>query len=201
MRHNLEAEGFGVRLRPVTMDDAGFIVWVRNLAHTRGRLGDSAATEPAQRTWLESYFLREGDYYFIIESSAGRPVGAYGIYDQTGDSAESGRWVIRPDVPAAIPSAIHAFDLAFGVLKLRELRTKTVSTNHQVLSLNRKFGFRQTGVETNSQLIDGKMVDQIHYVLDAATWPGLRPKLVSLAQFAAKQIAEWDATQPPTVPS
>jgi RimJ/RimL family protein N-acetyltransferase len=194
MRHNLHAEGFGVRLRPVTIEDAGFIVWLRNLDHAKGRVGDSAVTESAQRVWLENYFGRPGDYYFIIETAAGRPVGAYGIYDQAGDSAESGRWVIRTEVPAAIPSAIHAFDLAFDSLKLRELRTKTVSTNQRVLSLNVKFGFRQTRVETNSQVIGGKLVDQIHYVLDSAAWPGLRPRLVPLARVAEKQIVEWDAS-------
>jgi len=180
------------------MEDASFIVWLRSLDHAKGRVGDSAVTEAAQRAWLESYFQRPGDFYFIIETAAGRPVGAYGIYDQTGDSAESGRWVIRTDVPAAIPSAIHAFDLAFDCLKLRELRTKTVSTNQHVLSLNRKFGFRQTCVETNSQVIGGQMVDQIHYLLDAADWPGLRPKLVPLARVAEKQITGWDAAHTST---
>ena len=198
MRHDLYAEGFGVRLRPVILEDAAFIVWLRNLDHAKGNVGDSAVTEKAQRDWLKNYFQRPGDYYFIIETAAGRSVGAYGIYDQTGDSAESGRWVIRSDVPAAIPSAIHAFDLAFNSLKLRELRTKTVSTNQRVLSLNVKFGFRQTHVETNSQVIGGRMVDQIHFVLGASTWPGLRPKLVPLARVAEKQIAEWDASIPST---
>ncbi len=31
MQHTLHAEGFGVRLRPVRMEDAAFIVWLRNL--------------------------------------------------------------------------------------------------------------------------------------------------------------------------
>jgi hypothetical protein len=31
MEHKLTAEAFGVRLRPVRMEDASFIVWLRNL--------------------------------------------------------------------------------------------------------------------------------------------------------------------------
>ncbi len=100
-----------------------------------------------QESWLRAYFERQGDYYFIIETLGGIAVGAYGIYDVAGASAESGRWIIRPDVPAAIPSAMQAFEIAFEKLGLRELRVKTVSTNRSVLSLNRKFGFRQTRVE------------------------------------------------------
>ena len=108
MQHTLTTEGFGVRLRPVRMEDAAFIVWLRNLAHAQGRVGDSAKDEAAQRAWLEAYFERPGDYYFLIESLTGKPLGAYGIYDVANGSAESGRWVIRPDVPAPVPSAMKA---------------------------------------------------------------------------------------------
>src|SRR5262245_24082274 len=122
MRHSLQREGFGVRLRPITLDDAAFVVWLRNLEHAKGKVGDSATDIDAQQAWLKAYFQREGDYYFIIESLGRLPLGAYGIYNMTGRSAESGRWVVRPDVPAALPSAFLAFETAFGSLKLDELR-------------------------------------------------------------------------------
>src|SRR5580765_3023773 len=138
MQHNIHAEGFGTRLRPIRMDDAAFIVWLRNLDHAKGRLGDSAITEASQQTWLKAYFDRPNDYYFIIETLDRTPVGAYGIYDIRGTSAESGRWVIRPEAPAAIPSAMLAFDTAFTTLGMSELRVRTVSSNRNVLSLNRK---------------------------------------------------------------
>ena len=72
------------------------------------------------------------------------------------------------DVPAAIPSAILAFDLAFGALGMKELRVSAVSSNQNVLSLNKKFGFRQVAVETGAQVIGGKPVDLIRFVLMAA---------------------------------
>ncbi len=177
------------------MEDAAFIVWLRNLEHAKGRVGDSATSEAAQREWLEIYFQREGDYYFLIETPRGLPVGAYGIYDRSGRSAESGRWVIRTDVPAAIPSAILAFDVAFATLELAELRVKTVASNQSVLSLNRKFGFRQTHVEPGSQVIGGQKVDQIHFRLEARDWPSVREKLVPLAKLAEGQVLEWERDQ------
>ena len=197
MRHTLQAEGFGVRLRPVRMDDASFIVWLRHLEHAKGRVGDSATDAAAQERWLKAYFDRQGDYYFIIETLGGIPVGAYGIYDMVGASAESGRWVIRPELPAAIPSAIQAFEIAFERLALRQLRTKTVSTNRAVLSLNRKFGFRQTRVEAASQVIGGRSVDQVHFLLKAKDWPPIRDGLVPLARLAEKQVQEWEQGQTP----
>ena len=191
MQHTLQAEGFGVRLRPVRMADAAFIVWLRNLEHARGRVGDSAVTEASQQAWLKSYFDRPGDYYFIIETLDRISVGAYGIYDLNGTSAESGRWVIRPEAPAAIPSAMVAFDTAFDTLRLSELRVRTVSSNRNVLSLNRKFGFRQTLVEPAAQIIGGESVDMVHFLLPATDWPKVRERLLPLARLAEKQVLQW----------
>lgn len=195
MEHTLKAEGFGVRLRPVRMEDAAFIVWLRNLEHVKGRVGDSAADTTAQEAWLKTYFKREGDYYFIVETAGGIAVGAYGIYDANADSAESGRWIIRPEVPAAIPSAVLAFDLAFGVLHLKEVRVSTVSTNQSVLSLNRRFGFSQVGVDRGGQVIGGKPVDLVRFLLKAGEWPKPREKLLPLARLAGSQVSDWERTQ------
>jgi RimJ/RimL family protein N-acetyltransferase len=183
-----------VRLRPVRIEDAPFIVWLRNLDHARGRIGDTV-DEVGQRAWLEKYFVREGDYYFIIETLGGIAVGAYGIYGVRGKSGESGRWVINPDVPAAIPSAMLAFRTAFETLGLDELRVSTVSTNQMVLSLNKKFGFRQTGITPQAQVINGQPVDLVHFLLDAKDWPQVREKLASLARLAEAQVCEWEQTQ------
>jgi RimJ/RimL family protein N-acetyltransferase len=199
MQHSVTAEGWGVRLRPVRLEDADFIVWLRNLAHARGKVGDSAPDRTAQEGWLRAYFERPGDYYFIIETVAGTPVGAYGIYDVRDDSAESGRWVIRPEVPAAIPSAMLAFDTAFSRLNLKELRVKTVSSNRNVLSLNSKLGFRQTRVETAAQIIAGQPVDMVHFLLQASEWPPRRTKLLPLADLAERQVRDWEALQPQNV--
>ena len=195
MEHTLKAEGFGVRLRPVRMEDAAFIVWLRNLEHVKGRVGDSAVDTTAQEAWLKTYFNREGDYYFIVETAGGIAVGAYGIYDADADSAESGRWIIRPEVPAAIPSAVLAFDLAFGFLHLKEVRVSTVSTNQGVLSLNRRFGFSQVGVDRDGQVIGGKPVDLVRFLLKSGEWPKPREKLLPLARLAGSQVSDWERTQ------
>jgi RimJ/RimL family protein N-acetyltransferase len=200
MKHKVQAEAFGVRLRPVRFEDAAFIVWLRSLAHAQGKVGDSAKDVTAQQEWLKKYFERDGDFYFIIETLNSIAVGAYGIYDVKENSAESGRWVIRPEVPAAIPSAIIAFDIAFGTLGLKELRVSTVSTNHNVLSLNRKFGFKQTHIDQAAQIIGGKPVDLVHFLLDGREWPKIRERLCPLARLAERQVAEWQAAQPKPPP-
>ncbi len=197
MRHAIQAEGFGVRLRPVRMEDAAFIVWLRNLDHVKGKVGDSALDAVAQKAWLEAYFDRPGDYYFIIETLGGIAVGAYGLYNVAGPSAESGRWIVRPEVPAAIPSAIQAFEIAFGRLGLRELRVKTVATNQSVLSLNRRLGFRQTGVEPGARMIGGQAVELVRFVLNAGDWLKVRDRIVPLARLAENQVREWEQARLP----
>ena len=181
-----------MRLRPVQMNDAAFIVWLRNLDHAKGNVGDSAADIAGQGAWLANYFKREGDYYFIVETLGGIPVGTYGIYDIKGDTAESGRWIIRPGVPAAVPSGILLFDVAFKKLRLREILGRTVASNHQVLSINRKFGFRQIKVESGSQMIGGKAVDMVHFILTAQDWSRAREGLLSLARIAEVQVRDWE---------
>jgi len=196
MRHTISAEEFGVRLRPVRMEDAPFIVWLRNLGHAVGRVGDSATEVAAQEKWLGKYFEREGDWYFLIETLGGIPLGTYGLYDLRGRSAEGGRFVVRPGVPAGMPGAIVGLDIAFNVIKLEELRGTTVATNHHVLSLNRKFGFHQIKVEKNAQVINGQPVDIVHVTFAPHEWPAVRARLAPLAKVAEPQIREWEKANP-----
>jgi len=189
------AEGFGVRLRPVRIEDAAFIVWLRNLDYVKGRIGDSASDVPSQQAWLEAYFQREGDYYFIIETLRGIPVGTHSLYDISAGSAELGRWVIRPGVQAAVPSHMVAFSLAFDRLGLKALRNATVSSNAPVLAISRKFGFEKTRFEPGGRIIGGKPVDMVHFILTAANWSRTREHLVPTAQVAERLVREWEEAQ------
>jgi RimJ/RimL family protein N-acetyltransferase len=196
MNHSLTAEGFGVRLRPVRMQDAAFIVWLRNLDYVRGKVGDSAPDVASQEKWLAAYFKREGDYYFIVETLGGIPAGTYGVYNISGASAEQGRWIMRKEVPVALPSVMTGFDLAFEQLGLRELRGTTVATNRMVISINRKCGFRRVKIEPAGQLIGGQAVDMLHFVLSPEDWSRAREQLVPLARVAEVQIRDWENAQP-----
>jgi RimJ/RimL family protein N-acetyltransferase len=197
MNHNVSAEGYGVRLRPVRLEDSGFIIWLRNLEHAKGRIGDSATDVANQEAWLKKYFDRQDDYYFLIETLGGLSVGTYGLWDFHDGGAESGRWIVRPGVPAAVPSAILGLNIAFGTLGLKQIRVKTVITNASVLSLNRKFGMKQTFVETDSQMIGGKMADQIHFVLSPEDWRAAHERLLPLARLAEKQVVDWEKAERP----
>jgi len=195
MQHTIHAEGFGVRFRPVRMEDASFIVMLRNSKHARGNIGDSAGDVASQESWLKTYFQRVDDYYFIIETPAGIPVGTYGIYHIAGVTAEQGRFVIRPEVRAAAPSAVVSMDLAFRELGFRELRGSTVATNLTALSFYRRMGFREKRTELAARMIAGKRIDLIHFVVSAEDWSNARPGIVPIAHLAEVQIREWEREQ------
>jgi len=192
MRQVLQGEGFGIRLRPVRMKDAAFIVWLRNLEHAKGKLGDSATTVASQEAWLTSYFERNNDHYFIVETRAGIPVGTHSIYDIHGLNAEAGRFIIRPDVSAALPASIVSYDLAFGPMKLTSLRATSIASNRTLHSYIKKLGFRQVKVETGGRVIGGHPVDIFHFSLDIEDWPESRERVRPLAEFASVQVATWE---------
>ena len=196
MRHSLQAEGFGIRLRPVHLEDAAFILWVRSLDYVKGNVGDSAADVAAQEAWLRAYFEKPDDYYFVAESPTGIPLGTHGIYNVKGAIGEKGRHIMRPEVMAGVPTGILSTDLAFEQLGLRELRAKVVITNVTVHSLLRKSGFKQVGIIPAAQMISGKPVDIIEFRVTAEDWFRVREGQLPLAHLAGAQVMEWEKTQP-----
>lgn len=195
MRHNIHFEGFNLRVRPVRLEDAAFIVWLRNLDFVKGNVGDSAANVAGQEAWLRQYFEKENDYYFIVESLRGISLGTHGIYNVNAASAERGRHIMRMEVMAGLPSAVLSADWAFGRMGLRELRSWVVATNTEVLSLHRKSGFKEIGRIAAAQMINGKPADKVEFLFTADEWKKRRDRAVSLAQVAGKQVLEWEQTQ------
>jgi RimJ/RimL family protein N-acetyltransferase len=200
MLHSWKTEGFGVRIRPVKLEDAAFIVWLRGLDRTKGKLGDSAAGVADQEAWLQTYFKREDDFYFITETLSGIPLGTHGISHVANGSGEAGRLIIRPVVPGAVPTSLITFDLAYGEMGLKELRGTSVSTNEKVHSYVRKFGFRQTGIEAGARTIAGQPVDIVHFAMTAEEWSKSRAGVLPIAKYAEKQIQAWEKAQPPGAP-
>lgn len=181
-----------MRLRPVRMEDAAFIVWLRNSDHAKGKLGDSAATAEGQKSWLQTYSDRTGDYYFIVETTGGVSVGTIGIYDHAAASAEFGRFIIAPGVQAALSAMVLCCNLAFERLALSELRATSVGTNVKLHSFIRKLGFQQTSIDRAERRIKGEMVDIFNFSLTANDWLEQRDSFVPLADYAGRRISEWE---------
>jgi RimJ/RimL family protein N-acetyltransferase len=191
MRHSLQIDGFGLRLRPVRMDDAEFIVLLRNSSHARGNIGDSPSEAMEQERWLARYFDREDDYYFIVETMGEIRVGTVSLYNIENVCAEIGRWVLLPELRGGMPSLILAIDLAFGQMRLRVLKSAIVDGNHRSESVFRWVGFEYVATEQGGRVIGGKPVDLQHYRLHADRWLEVREGLMAQAKQREIWIREW----------
>jgi RimJ/RimL family protein N-acetyltransferase len=193
MKHDLSAEGYAYNLRPVTLDDAEFILQLR--------AGDSERTKylhpvksdvEVQRAWLQDYFSRENDYYFVVtQRSTGTPEGLVAVYDVDPEAqcAEWGRWILKPGSFAAPESALLAYKIAFETLGLEHLYCITVSGNQSVLSFHDSCGLvREEVLEGRFQLADGRH-DGIKHGCRRSQWPELRQKLDLIASRIGKRMA------------
>jgi RimJ/RimL family protein N-acetyltransferase len=185
MKHNISLEGFGVRLRPATLEDSAFIVELRNSPHAIGLIGDSAQTVETQRAWLQRHFEVPDDYYFVIETSHdNRAVGVLGIYDIHGDVGEWGRWIIKPGVPAAAASAWLVLKICFEQLGLKTVRGLIVEMNKEVISFHRRIGYELIGVHPQPRIIGNRPVHMIEFRTTRDAWPKLSAALERYARMS-----------------
>jgi RimJ/RimL family protein N-acetyltransferase len=189
MRHTVVLEGGGIRLRPADYTDSEFIVKLRTSSHVVGTVGDTSPSIKSQDSWFDAYFLRENDYYFVVETQEGRRIGTYGVYDIKEQSGELGRIVFLPDTPQyVVPAVVLIVDWCFSQLGLTELRGTTVTTNRTVLSLNNRLGFRTIRIQKNAMLIRGESIDLAHTRLKGSEWPNIRNKLLPILKFLDSQL-------------
>ena len=185
MDHAITAARAGVRLRPVRMGDAEFILRLRRSSHAAGYIGDTATDRAAQEEWLKRYFERNDDYYFIVERVRdGLPVGTLGIYDVKGSVGEWGRWVIVPGVCAGPASAWLAFHTCFDTLDLKVVLGHVVESNRSVIAFHKRIGNPCAGLSSQRRVIGGKVISQLEYRATTADWPVISATLSRFAGMA-----------------
>jgi len=176
-----------VTLRPVEEADAAGILRLRTDPKLSRFIGDTSSALVDQQSWLERYFDRPGDVYFIIEVGD-EPVGTVGIYDCCDGVAEWGRWIIKPGVAAAAASVLLTYQIAFTELQLDRLICRTVEDNGHVLSFHDRLGLRRTGVEAAGVTIGGVPKDMIVHELSSAEWAEVEPTLERSARMAERML-------------
>jgi RimJ/RimL family protein N-acetyltransferase len=193
MRHDIRLTGHGFALRPIELGDEGLIVDLRSDAD-RTRYLHRIVRDPAQQAeYLNRYFDRDGDYYFVIERMAGEdrcPEGLVSIYDLDRDRrrAEWGRWILRNGSLAAVESTWLIYRVAFERLNLSEVYCHTLSDNAEVLSFHDRAGLERTQRLKGLIEIDGELHDAIEHVLTRDRWPRTSANLERLAARLALRL-------------
>ena len=192
MRHSYRLEGYAFALRPVEMKDADFIVQLRTGDPQRVRYLHAVAPDvEQQRSWLERYFARESDFYWVIERlESGLAEGLIGIYDlkPAESSAEWGRWILRSGSLAAIESALLVYRMAFEILGLNSLYCLTVADNLSVVSFHDSSGSRRSGVLPQHFKLGEVTYDAVKHVCTRENWPAVRNQLQPQAQLIGRRF-------------
>lgn len=187
MKHELRIEGRRFALRPVTPDDAEFIVALRTDPELGQFVHDTSTRLADQIAWINAYERRAGDYYFIIEDGRlGQAVGTVGLYNVDGDAGEWGRWLIHRNSLAAVESVALIYRLGFERLGLERLYCRTVAENLRVVSFHDSMGATRVGtIENFARLSDGPH-DGVEHQVTRELWERLGPRLDRLADRVAQ---------------
>jgi RimJ/RimL family protein N-acetyltransferase len=190
VEHSISLSCVRYRLRPVTLKDAAFIVELRSdpvlnryLHEISPRVGDQVA-------WLERYFARPDDYYFIVEDAdSGERHGTIGIYDveEDGAGAQWGRWILKHGSMAALESAWLVYETGFSKLGLEILSSRTLVENPRVVSFHDSFGASRIGTLKDHFIVGGEPKSAIEHRIAAADWPALRSRHYSTVSRLARR--------------
>ena len=194
MRHDITMEGDYYRLRPVNIRDAAFIVMLRTSSQRNRFVHPISPDISEQEAWLERYFAREGDYYFVVEQKeTGRPEGTISIYDlEMADRvAEWGRWALLPGSKGVVESALLIYRTAFDVLGLNELYCRTVIENAQVVLFHKNVGLVTRAKLPKHYNFSGIYNDAVEQVMTREMWERNKKVLKSRALWANVMQENW----------
>lgn len=190
MRHSISVTCVRHRLRPVTLEDAHFIVALRTNPLLNRFIHEISPRIEDQVAWLERYFLSPGDYYFIVEDAdSAEPQGTIGLYNVSSESscAEWGRWILKRGSLAALESAWLICEAGFSKLGLATLCSRTLAENRKVVSFHESFGACRVAVLEKHFVVRGEPKSAIEHRITAAEWPMLRARHYSTVSRMANR--------------
>lgn len=168
MKHNIRINGYSYRLRPVSIEDAQFIVETRLEDEKKSQYVHKISPDVnLQINWLNKYFERDGDYYFVVENIfTNEKEGLISIYDINGDVAEWGRWVLKRGSLGALESVNLIYKVAFEKLGLQEVYTKTVEDNTTVVNFHKSINAKFRAVLKDEFELEGKTYNAVEQYVD-----------------------------------
>lgn len=134
-----------VKLRLVELEDAQFIVSLRNYAKSQKFLSSTSTSIEAQEQWMRDYKLREKqgiEFYYMIQLHDDTLVGLIRLYDLKADIFSGGSWIIAPGYPhhIAVETVLLLYDLCFDQLGYEKILLQVVKENQSVIRFHKRFG-------------------------------------------------------------
>ncbi|RBW54975.1 GNAT family N-acetyltransferase [Ruegeria sp. A3M17] len=159
--------GLSFQLRPVSEDDAEYIVNLRSADSQKQKyLNPISPDVEAQRAWLQKQAQADQDYYFLVlDRFTQQKVGLIGLYDINDGQAEWGRWIIEDGSLAAIESVNLLMSFGFHDLGLAEIYCRTVSENTSVVKFHDGYAQRRAAAAPNTVELRGETFELVEHGL------------------------------------
>lgn len=162
----------GARLdfRPVTPDDAAYVLKLRSDPAHAAHLSPVTGTVADQAAWIARCKAREAageEVYHVIQRKDATPCGLVRLYDIRAETFTWGSWILDAGKPAkaALDSAVMVYDWGFTRLGLGRAVFAVDRANARVLAFHDRFGATRTGADARD----------IHYVYDRDRFLADRP--------------------------
>ena len=134
-------EGKSVTLRPITVDDAEFILDLRQREDIACFfLNRIDITVEQEREWIRKSKV-SGDYNFAICDKMGESIGLIALCNVEAQCAESGRFMSLGNAVQNIEACMLLYDFAFEKIGVNAIENVVVSHNGKVKGMHEKFGF------------------------------------------------------------
>ena len=187
MKKIREVKGKYITLRPISFDDAEFVVNLRNNPRHSQYIEPGVKTVKEQLDWMRGYFEKDNDHYFIIVWNLTEDrIGTIAIYkiDFSDGKAEWGRWIVDNNPLAALESVYLIYKYGFEVLNLKKLYFTTVVENLRAVRIHEFYGARRIKILKNYSLIRGSYRDEYYYEVDRKLFDDrIKPSLLKFLRI------------------
>ena len=178
-------KGKTVVLRSVAESDAEITYRMRSDPEKSRFFHAAKGTVDDQLEYIKMQMKKPGDYLFMIEDTAGRPIGMKGLYNYDPEHAriESGRFVGFGSQVQNMEALMLSFDFAFFQLHVETIEMAALENNHVMLGIQKKFG----SVYTYRDRPEGMEYDNLHSQLTREAYTKVRPRVETLIQRFANR--------------
>ena len=133
------------KLRLIKETDAEFVLSLRFNSTLNKYLSTSDNNINRQLEWTRQYKIRERsrlEFYFIITSLVGKPLGTVRLFDFKKESFCWGSWIIEKNVSnfSAIESALSVYEMAFYLFSFSSSHFVVRKQNEKVIKFHKGFG-------------------------------------------------------------
>ena len=136
------ALGKYVNLREIELGDAEFVLKLRCDEKKSRFLHKTEYDVPKQEAYIARYKGLNDEYYFIIESKDGKPLGTIRMYEMSEDDFVSGSWLMVDDalVQEVLDGNFLMLNFALNALKYKKFHFDVRKANKKVVSFHKAMG-------------------------------------------------------------